>query len=1349
MRALLTRVGLAGVALFLFAGRVPAGLLVSGSVLTAAGQRPEAAIVELFPILSVFELGRLRLQGMERLEPTAIGRPTREGRFQLEAPRSGLYRLVVRMPDSMPVQIGPIALVEDLELAPVAPPPDIGVRLEVVDAEGLPVAGARAFSSGDESAENGWRLDFRLGRTGSDGHLTLPRRPGEKLSLSVFAPAWGEVRLNSFAGGQVRMPPAGALRRLRVVSENGAPVPGILLRYGVHGWPVGLSDANGVLSLPPSTGKPEELVLVTPDGLQHRFPTPSGASEDVEVVARWPAGVVLGRIVDARTGRPIAGALAWSARDLGSFVATDENGYYRLAASAHEESTIEVAAAGYLKARIEVPSIQARLGRAPTLGLERAAILSGVITGRGRPIIGAIVEAVNHAARGEREFDPRASVADRASTDTHGQFRLRRLKGGQRYELRAWQEGYFPTATETTTLRPPTPSGPVRLELAPIRALSGQVQDPQGHALGGVEVDIQPTIRVGRTPATLRLVNPEERAGKPLRTDAQGRFLLTAPPAMAIDLIFRKSGYAPLYLRRVGILPGDRPFNLGRVVLHPGVAIRGRVIDKAGRAVAQADVFLLEEEPRTSRIPSLTNRPQSTTSRDGAFAFRDLPVAVPLHLFIRAQDYQTAVVRGVRPPVEQPLVVTLEPSLSLRGRVMDEGRSPIAGAVVEATWQPTLADDPQRHPTGIPVSFHATTLRSGSFEIKGLPRGLVTLSATARGFIGEESPGLEVPLPDDTSEIEIVLKRGTLLTGRVMTTAGESVSGAHVRVGDAGGVSDQEGRYLIEGAPAGLQRVSVFHPHYPRLEINHHLGPGLNTLDLHLVAGVAVSGRVVDERGQPVSGARVALRSTDRREYTALSTIDGGFFFPTVARARYRFEAEREGYAASAATGEVVVEQEPVAGLEVTLREGATITGLVLGLEPDELSRVEVEATLMQGPVRHAVVEAQGRYRLSNLEPGDWTIHASLWQGERRVTVRQPIHSEDRVIERDLEFRHRLRLAGRVLLDEEPLTNARISLRGRRFSSERSCFSGFDGGFLLDDLEPDTYEIGVSETTQLLAHNRILELTEDREIEIRLQPTAFRGRVISASSGTPLPGAHVTLHHLPTPEAPEFLISGYTEPDGAFTLRQVGPGTYQLEATADGYARVEQLVVIEDGIKPPEIEVRLEPTLGLELKVHLSDGSPPLVVHLLARDAAGRIGTAATLPVDSTGRVKLSILAEGRWTLLVSADNAAAAAIEAQVPGPPVALALPAAGRMQIRIPSLVISGRSATLHLFSAAGQPLWTLEPGGSLRSEWTLFAGQTTVAGLPEGLVIVDVGASDGRRWNGSATVVAGQEVAAILE
>ncbi|HEX6865408.1 MAG TPA: carboxypeptidase-like regulatory domain-containing protein, partial [Thermoanaerobaculia bacterium] len=180
-------------------------------------------------------------------------------------------------------------------------------------------------------------------------------------------------------------------------------------------------------------------------------------------------------------------------------------------------------------------------------------------------------------------------------------------------------------------------------------------------------------------------------------------------------------------------------------------------------------------------------------------------------------------------------MVTLRPGLSLRGRVVDESGNPIARAAVQATWQPALPG-PERRPAGMPLSFHAATARSGFFEIEGVPQGAVTLSAQARGYM-EKIREVELPLPEKAPEIEIALEKGALLTGHITTTEGEPVAGALVRVGDAGGVSDQEGKYLAEGAPPGMQRVSVLHPDYPRLETTHRLGPDLNTLDLQLEAG--------------------------------------------------------------------------------------------------------------------------------------------------------------------------------------------------------------------------------------------------------------------------------------------------------------------------------------------------------------------------------------------------------------------------------------------------------------------------------------------------------------------------------
>ncbi len=647
----------------------------------------------------------------------------------------------------------------------------------------------------------------------------------------------------------------------------------------------------------------------------------------------------------------------------------------------------------------------------------------------------------------------------------------------------------------------------------------------------------------------------------------------------------------------------------------------------------------------------------------------------------------------------------------------------------------------------MPVSFQATTIKSGRFELKDMPRGWVTLAVEARGFLSREVERIEVPPLPESPEIEVVLETGTILTGRVTTTAGEPIPGARVRVGDAGGVSDQDGQYLVEGAPPGVQRISVFHLDYPQLDTTYRLEPEHNTLDLQLEAGVEVSGRIVDGQGRPVFGATVALHGAGRRDYTALSATDGGFVFPTVARSRYRIGASREGYADSVTSEEIRVERETVTGLEIALDEGATLTGSILGLQPDELSRVEVGAILVGARIRRAEIDAEGRYRLANLEPGDWTLRASVWSGERQVTVYQPIRCGDRIIERDLQFRRKLRLTGRVLFEEEPLADAVVSVQGQHFSTRRSRLSGFDGEFVFDDLEPDTYALGVSHPTRLLNHNGILELSENREIEVRLQVATVRGLIAAADSGAPLPGARVSLRHRPTAAAPEFLVAGSAGPDGRFILPQVPAETYQLEIAAAGYVPLVQPLVIAAEAEPPDLNISLEPAAGLKLHVRLADGSAPPIVHLLVKDASGRIGAAATLPVHRTGNAELSTLAEGRWNLFVSTENAAAIATEVQIPGPPVVLSLPPAGSLRIRVPPLLLAERTAIVRLASATGQQLWTLNPGGALLNEWT-FAGNTTIPGLPEGPCMVDVDSSDGRHWNAPALIVAGQETAVTL-
>jgi protocatechuate 3,4-dioxygenase beta subunit len=1343
---------LRGLVVLLFGSAIslPAEPSVVGTVFGPSGQPVVGAHVELVPVRSNFEAGRLRLAGQRDPGAVAEGRSDSVGRFLLRAPAAGVFKVVVRAEGRLPMQYWPLPLVEDEELPPVSLCPAARAEVIVRDPVGRPVAGAWVFlTSHDEGRAGTWRPDARIGQTGSDGSISLPRLEKERLDVSVFPPGGAELRQVNREGGRITVTAgAGGFRRLRVVSRGG-PVAGVLVRIGDVAWPAGLTDAEGRLGIPCASGETGRIRLIAPDGRQHTADLPAGAAGSEMVVALANPVVMSGRVTDQETGHPLAGALISPDLDPGSFVLANADGRYRLVAPDSLGFTLQVKAARRLPRSARVNSTHFRAGRAPTLALHRATVLRGlVVDARGTPLAGIDVFAFPDPG-GEPGF-PESSLeaaVDHGATDGSGRFELRPLRTGNSYEIRAVRPGFLPVSTRALALARNAP--PLKIVLSSARAARGRVQDAAGRPVAGVEVRLTPA----RAPGARRSPGEREEAageGSPFvaRTDAQGVFLVTWIPAERVDLTARQRGYATGQIRGIRISPGAEPADLGTVTLKPGAPLKGRVIDRAGKPLTGAEAYLVESvdrlEQENARLKGET--PDAVSGSDGSFTLEDLPQATPLYLLVRASGHLPAGVRGIHIPIRKPLSVRLEPAATLNGRVLDEQGAPVAGARVVLTWQPAAPENPER-PAGAPVERSAVADPEGHFDIRDAPAGPVRLAVSARGYLSLEGFQTVVPQSDPIQELTLTLGKGAVLAGRISTTAGQPVSGARISAEGASEMSDDEGAYIVEGVPPGRVDVQVFHPAYKLFQREMVIQPGVNPLDVTFEEGVEVSGRVTDAQGAPVVGARVALLRQvlrDWREYRESTGEDGVFHFPAVARGGYRLHAGAEGYATTEVKRQIVVE-EPLEGLEVVLQRGGTITGRILGLDPDQIPRLKVEACLDGGEPILALVDADGHYEIRHLRPGDYLVQASLESGERHVQARVPLPPRDEEVIRDLEFAPRLALSGQVLYDEEPLPEANISIRGSRLAVERSIRTDYEGRFRFEDLEPDTYWLGLSHSRELLVHNDTIDLAADREITVRVRPSTVSGSVLDARSRRPIPGALIAFRHV---EGPEFLITDSAGEDGIFSVHRVPEGTYLLTVRASGYAPAEQSLAVPAGHDVSGLEVALVSTRGLELTVHLASGRVPDRVHLRMLGPAGAVVLTETRFTDPSGKITLSTLPEGNGTLLLSAPGGAASQLPVTIPGEPVATTLPGAGNLRIRVPALAGTDLRAMATL-SAAGQPFWTVGPGGSLQSQWQLVGGKAVVEGVPGGLWQIRVESPDGRLWTGQATTVGQGGVEISLE
>ncbi len=393
------------------------------------------------------------------------------------------------------------------------------------------------------------------------------------------------------------------------------------------------------------------------------------------------------------------------------------------------------------------------------------------------------------------------------------------------------------------------------------QALEGVVQDAKEHPLPDALVLIWPAGRV-RGQQDVR----QARAG------ADGRFAFDGLHRGDWTLLAEAPGFGTLQIDRVAIpgkplvlaLEGESR-TLGGLVLGAKIAARVRL----------GGVNL--------RVP----REGETDSR-GAFLFRGLGrgrYSVRASAGRLASDSASTIIDEATSWVA-PVRLTLEPGAFVEGTVADEVGRPLAGVNLELTALP-VDDLPEL----------GTTDDRGRFSIGPVPPGRYQLLARAPQHILLDAPELRLR-PETPSSVQLRLARSARLSGRAMDGQGKPLAGVAVSiVGLVGGndeltvlrgalplaaeaaglpgqtlarrgrarttITDARGRFRLDDVPPGRIRLDLAHADalpFRREPILLAPGDAQDLGDLALPSGVQLTGRVLDEGGRPLPGARVEAR---------------------------------------------------------------------------------------------------------------------------------------------------------------------------------------------------------------------------------------------------------------------------------------------------------------------------------------------------------------------------------------------------------------------------------------------------------------------------------------------------------
>jgi hypothetical protein len=288
--------------------------------------------------------------------------------------------------------------------------------------------------------------------------------------------------------------------------------------------------------------------------------------------------------------------------------------------------------------------------------------------------------------------------------------------------------------------------------------------------------------------------------------------------------------------------------------------------------------------------------------------------------------------------------------ISLGGTVVDEGDQPIAEAKLSFNRFWSSEDDSPNQAGNRPdfQSKNVITDAVGQWQLRGVPKELLDnisfnithADFTATNFNLRGKSDDEAKLRAGTHKI--VLKRGLIVTGRVLDESDNPVKEARVWVGRPYYSGTQEtktdatGAFRFQGVPEGSQSFSVLAKDLKPVVTNLTVKTGLAEIIFRLGPGLTLRGIVKNETGEPVSGVRISLeneRGGVSQDYNFEMTTDsaGRFEWNGAPETELKFSFLKQGYESK--------RQQPLkttAENVITLRKGRTVQAWVVDAETEQ-----------------------------------------------------------------------------------------------------------------------------------------------------------------------------------------------------------------------------------------------------------------------------------------------------------------------------------------------------------------------------------------------------------------------------
>ncbi|HEX6098282.1 MAG TPA: carboxypeptidase regulatory-like domain-containing protein [Thermoanaerobaculia bacterium] len=830
--------------------------------------------------------------------------------------------------------------------------------------------------------------------------------------------------------------------------------------------------------------------------------------------------------------------------------------------------------------------------------------------------------------------------------------------------------------------------------------ITGTVMTADGAPIAGARVLIGAYETLEARRARLLSPAPEPVTLASTQTDAKGAFKLPSPKEAAVALHILANGYGPESGRV------ERDEEVGAVVLRKGAAGRGTVTSADGKPVANATVAVhygmyehvtktnaegryeapdpkratsiavlhpdhaIEEKPRreqwaerdlaialtagatiTGRVTgpdgktpaagatiSIDSWPMAKSGEDGTFTIEHAP-----------PRWRTLTARSGGMMAQLPFAAAgahalrLARAATVSGRVTDaKTKVPVAGVVVRLTVQGSDRD-----------ALAAETDAKGTYSIVA-PQGSFLLFTFHPGFDPANAdvtvePGQQVTR--DLSVPRLARVSGTIVDEEkrpvvAADVASELDSPSRMARSRDTVVSGPDGRFSTRVAPDEALQIVATKRGFPRATSERfRLGPGERKAGLLLTipSGIAVSGRVTDAKGEPLSG--VAVTAVDSRdadnsmmypptpvgEDDAERTAVDGSFTVRLEEGTYDFRFLREGYAPKTVRAQSV-SRLATTTVDTTMEQAREISGRVVrggaGIAGVRLN------VFTSGFNAAAVTGPDGSFTLSGLAPG--SVRVMVWKADEFIQDTRSLTAPARDVTIDIPGGGRV--TGRVVDKStgKPLTSFHAGISMSRSGMmagppQMREFSSEDGSFTLENVPAGALSLVASAHgyTSTRLNVTVEEGKTLSNVELPLDAgVRLTGRV-TGPDGTAL--ADVTVSIEPSPVRP-FPMRGpestsITDANGEYSLEALPPGEETIVFMHPAHVGSRKKVTLKG--RETKLDVQLTAGQRVTGLVVTAAGTPVPGAHVSAYGPGMSGGN--TVATDANGVFEMDALPPGRY----------------------------------------------------------------------------------------------------------------------